>query len=94
MKDYLIPWDKESEKYFRRLMKDRIVYIDNNKFTRAFGRRYPTLFDENQGYLDIGRIDRRNKSMIALRPGITLAPIQSPPTRITRIQKYKFFRIY
>lgn len=91
---YIKPWSKESENYFRRLAKDRIMYTDNIKFTRNFGRKYPSLFNKDTGVMDIGRIDKRKQSMIAIRPGMGIAPMEGPDWRrrkFTHFQVYKMF---
>jgi hypothetical protein len=69
-------------------MKDGVTYIDDVQLTRNFGRKYPDLFDENKGFLDIGKIDKRNKSMIVRRPNVGIVPI---PGR--KNQKFRFYKI-
>lgn len=88
---YISP-DTKYEKYFRRLIKDRIVYTDDIQFTRHLGRNYPALFDRDNGFLDIARIKKRQESVLILRPNTGLAPI-TPPTSTNSRKKYKFFKI-
>ena len=87
---YIKPWSKESENYFRRLAKDRIIYTKDIEFTRTLGKRYPSLFEEDNGFLDIGRIKKTSSSMIALRPGNIIAP---KPNRRKFLQ-FDFYKIY
>ena len=86
----IYPWSEDVEKLFRRLAKDRIVYTDNSDFTRSLGRKYPGLFDEDNGFLDIGRIKKRRSSVIVLRPGNGIAP---KPCR-KKYMQFDFFKIY
>jgi hypothetical protein len=88
---YINP-DTKYEKYFRRLIKDRIAYTDDIQFTRQLGRKYPELFDKDNGFLDIARIKKRHESVLILRPNTGLAPI-TPPTSTSKYKKYKFFKI-
>lgn len=85
--------DKEYEKYFSRLLKDRVVYTNDIQFTRKISRKHPELFDKDKGFLDIARIKKRNESVLILRPYAGLAPI-SPPSSINSKKKYQFFRIF
>jgi len=82
------PWCKEAEDYFRRLAKDRVVYIKDTTFTRNFGRRYSKLI--NKDYLDIGRIDRKKESVITLRPGVNIEPLELNRKNL----KFKFNRLF
>ena len=93
MYDTITPWSKEAENYFRRLVKQKVIYTDDIHFTRTLGRKYPELFDENIGVMDIGRIEKRNKSMIAIRPGITIVPIKQENWRKRRYTPFKFFKL-
>ena len=83
------PWNEKSKNKIRQLAKDGIIYTNDINFTRTIGRRYPQLFDENNGFLDIGRIGKRNKSMIAKRPNVSIIPIIKP-----RTTKFKFYKIF
>lgn len=90
---FVKPWCKEAENYFKRLAKDRIAYVDDIKFTRNLGHKYPELFDEINGFMDIGRIDKRRKSMIALRPGNVIVPIKENDCRRRKFTPFKLFKI-
>ena len=89
---FVKPWNKEAERIFRQLAKDQRAYTKNNKITRKLGRSYPELFDN--GFMDIGRIDRKNESIIVLRPGIGIAPVPPKPSIPSKFLKFQFFRIY
>ena len=85
----MTPWDEKSKKKCFQLVKDGIIYTNDIQFTRTIGRRYPQLFDEKLGFLDIGRIGKRNKSMIAKRPNVSIIPIIQP-----RRTKFRFYKIF
>jgi len=89
---YIKPWSKEAEGILRRLSKDTKAYVDDPVFTRSFGRKYPELFDEHYGCMDIGRIDKRRKSIIALRPDFVLVPIPPPDYRKRKFTYFQFFK--
>jgi hypothetical protein len=88
---YIKPIDKY-DKYFRRLLKSHRVDIDDISIVRNMPRKYPELFDKNNGFMDIGRIDRTRTSMLVLRPNTGIAPIYPPSSK--KGIKYKFFRIF
>jgi len=85
--------ETEYDKYFKRLLKDRVSYIEDINITRNLGKKYPDLFDEDNGFMDIARIKKRNVSALVLRPGAGLAPM-TPNSSTNRKKKYKFFRIF
>ena len=85
----LYPWNEKAEKYLRRLAKDRILYTNDIEFTRTLGRRYPNLLKADDGFLDIGRIERRHSSMIAIRPGSGIAPKREN----RKFLQFDFFKI-
>ena len=93
MYDYISPWSEYSRKKLLQITKDRIVYTGNVQFTRNFGRKYPWLFDEKTGYMDIARIDKRRESVIVLRPNCGLAPIPGPPS-MPKSLKFRPFKIF
>ena len=84
------PKTKEIERLFRRLSKVKIDYTDDIHMTRKLGRNFPDLFDEEFGFLDIGRIEKRNKSMIALRPNVVVIPKKSRGKYL----RFEFNRIF
>lgn len=90
---YVKPWSKDAEKCFRDLVRERVAYTDNIMFTRSFGRRHPELTDKNNGFIDIARIDKRNKSVVTLRPHVSLIPIQTRSGR-SEIKKFRFYKIF
>lgn len=90
---FVKPWSKEAENCFRRLVKDRVVYTDDISFTRKLGRAYPELFDKTKGVMDIGRIEKRKESIIAIRPGNTLIPLGELDCRKRKFTSFKFFKI-
>lgn len=87
------PWDDFDKNVFRRLTKDRVFYTDNPKLTRNLGRRYPSLFDEDSGFMDIGKINKRNKSMVALRPNCSIIPIPGSTSNPKNF-RFKFYKIF
>lgn len=90
---FVKPWSKEVEKYFKRLAKDRLFYTKDINFTRNLGRKYPELFDKNNGFMDIGRIEKRNESIVVVRPGSIVVPLEEPDWRRRKFTKFKFFKI-
>ena len=91
-KMYIKP-DSKYDKYFQRLLKDRVVYTNDINFTRQLGRKYPDLFDKNNGFMDIARIKKHHESVIVLRPYAGLAPIYSS-NGTNKKKKYHFFKIF
>lgn len=85
------PWNKESEMYFKRLVKWPNVEINDVTFTQQFGRRHPELIDN--GYVGIGRIKKKRRSVLYRPEGIEIIPIQSPDWRRRKFTKFKFFKI-
>jgi hypothetical protein len=91
------PWNKESERVLNQIAKDGKAYTSNMQFTRAFGRKHPTIFDKNNGYLDIARIDKRGESVILPRSDIRLIPLEEYPSDEIKLRfkkKYGFVRIF
>jgi len=91
------PWNKESERIFEQMAKDGKAYTTNEIFTRAFGRRHPTIFNKDNGFLDIARIDKRRESVILPRSGIRVIPLPDRPGEAVKLQfkkKYGFVRIF
>lgn len=91
------PWSKESEKILNQIAKDGKAYTSNIQFTRAFGRKHPSIFDKDNGYLDIARINKSNKSVILPRSDIRLIPLEefsSDEIRLRFKKKYGFVRIF
>ena len=87
------PWNDDIRKKLQQIMRDGVTYVDDVKITRSFGRRCPDLFDENNGFLDIGKIDKRNKSMIVKRPNVGIMSIPGSPTAPKRL-KFRFYKIF
>jgi len=91
------PWNKESERVLNQIAKDGKAYTANEMFTRAFGRKHPTIFDKNNGFLDIARIEKRRESVILPRNGIRLIPLEEFPSDAVKLRfkkKYGFVRIF
>ena len=86
------PFDKEMKRILDQLQKDRNAYTSDIKLTRKMGKKYPELFDENIGLMDIGRIEKTRKSVITLRPGAMILPLPPPPTRPSSF-KYRVYKI-
>jgi len=70
-------------------MRDGVVYTDDILFTRKFGRRYPQLFDPQNGFADIAKVNKSNKSVIIKRPNVKIVPI---PGR--KKAKFRFYKIF
>jgi len=81
------PWDKESERILNQIVKNGKAYTSNNQLTRTFGRRFPDLFDKNNGFLDIARIEKRRESVIIPREHVNIVPI---PERSGEAVKLRF----
>ena len=91
------PWNKESERILEQIAKDGKAYTTNEMFTRAFGRKHPNIFDKDNGFLDIARIDKRKQSVILPRSDIRLIPLPDRPSEAVKLQfkkKYGFIRIF
>lgn len=89
------PWDKESERILNQIVKNGKAYTSNNNFTRMFGRKYPDLFDKNNGFLDIARIEKRRESVIIPRDNVSIIPISERTSRATGLRfpkKFGFFK--
>jgi uncharacterized membrane protein len=83
---FVKPWDEKSRNILDRLTKDRIVYINDPVTPRIFGRKYPSLFDENNGFADIGFIKRRKESIFVLHSNVDIMPIHTKKS-----VSYRFF---
>lgn len=90
---FVKPWSKDAERCFRDLVKWRNAYVDDIKFTRNLGRTHPELTDKNNGFIDIGRIDKTNRSVVTLRKHVSLIPIESSSSR-SRNLKFRFYKIF
>jgi len=91
------PWNKESERILSQIAKDGKAYTNDMNFTRLFGRKHPQLFDKNNGYLDIARIDKRRESVILPRKDIRLIPLDEFPSEEIKLRfkkRYGFVRIF
>ena len=87
------PWNDEIRKKLQQLMKDGVVYTKDINFTRSMGRRYPELFDKDNGFLDIGLIGKTHRSMIVKRPNVGIMPIPGSLTQPNRL-RFKFYKIF
>ena len=91
------PWNKESERILNQIVRDGKAYTSNEMFTRAFGRKHPEIFDKNNGFLDIARIDKRRESVILPRRDIRLIPLEefsSEEVKLRFKKKYGFVRMF
>jgi len=91
------PWSKESERILNQIVKDEKAYTSNMQLTRAFGKKHPEIFDKDNGFLDIARIEKRNESIILPRSGIKLIPLEEFPSEEIKLRfkkKYGFIRIF
>lgn len=84
------PWDKETEKIFRRLSKYPVFETKNMQVTRCIGKRYPELI--HKGFIKIKRNDELHESAIYLPEGIGIAPIEKLNSRPSKFLKFGFFR--
>jgi hypothetical protein len=92
---YWTPWNKEVERLCDSLVKHKRAYTDDINITRMLGRRHPDLFDEHNGYFDIGRVRKTNKSIIVPRIGVEIIPFPEPDSesiKLRRKKKYGIFR--
>ena len=91
------PWDKESERILNQIVKNGKAYTNNNQFTRTFGRKFPDLFDKNNGFLDIARIEKRRESVILPRDNVNIVPIpdfDSDAVKLRYPKKFGFFKTF
>jgi len=91
------PWDKESERILNQIAKNGKAYTSNMQLTRNFGHKHPELFDKNNGFLDIARIEKRRESVILPRSDIKVIPLDEFPSDEVRLRfkkKYGFIRIF
>lgn len=79
---YIKPWNKESERILRHLTKNGKAWTKDVTLTRAFGRRCPEIIDND--FMDIGRIEKKNKSVFVLGEDIQIMPKRG---------KYFFYKI-
>ena len=79
---FVKPFNKEHEQIFRQLMRNNIAYTSDIKLSRSFGRHYPSIIDE--GFLDIARIGKKKRTIIASPPDIRIIP---------RRGRFYFYRI-
>ena len=90
---FVNPWNKESENVLRQLSKKRIAYTSNIELTRAFGRKYPQLVDDD--FLDIARIHKKNKSAFILPDDAYVVPKPPNPGSLhNKFLKYRFYKIF
>ena len=66
------PWCKEAENIFDRLSKDGIAYTSDIKLPREFGMKCKDLI--SGGFLDIARVERKQKSVFIKPPEIIIFP--------------------
>lgn len=86
----ITPWNKDVERLFDSIAKNQRAYVNDIKVTRSLGKKLPDLFDENEGFLDIGRIDKRRCSVVTPRIGVQIVPLNEPTSRINEMRRKKF----
>lgn len=92
----ITPWNKDVERLFDSIVKNQRAYISDVNLTRSLGRRLPDLFDENDGFMDIGRIGKTRKSVVVPRIGVQVVPLperSSYQTKLKRKKKFGIFRV-
>ena len=93
------PFNKEIEKIFDNIAKYDRAYTTDIKITRNLPRKYPVLFDEDNGFFEIFRNESIRKSVICPRNGIKCMPILEPDSKRIEhksniFKKYGIFRIF
>lgn len=92
----ITPWNKDVERLFDSIAKNQRAYVNDIKVTRSLGKKLPDLFDENEGFMDIGRIGKTRKSVVVPRIGVQVVPLpesDSESIKIRRKKKYGIFRV-
>lgn len=90
----ITPWNKDVERLFDSIVKNQRAYISDVNLTRSLGRKLPDLFDENDGFMDIGRIDKTRKSVVVTRIGVQVVPLPEPDSESIKIRRKKKYGIY
>ena len=90
--------NKKDEKIFYNIAKKDKAFIIDVSITRNLPRRYPSLFDKNNGFFEIYRSERNQKSVILPRDdSIKLIPITDPDSiriKSSRLRKFGVLRIF
>jgi len=88
---FVKPWDEKSKRIMDQIVKNGKAYTKDITVSRAFGRYYPELIDND--FLDIGRIDKKRETMFVTRPNVIVVPVSLPTSRKSKM-KYKFHKIF
>ena len=80
---FVKPWDEKSRKILDQLTRDGRAYTSDIELSRKFGRMYSELSE--QGFIDIARIERKQKTVFVTPPDIRIVPLKN--------KKYQFYRI-
>ena len=93
------PFSKEIERIFDNISKNNKAYVTDIRITRNLPRKYPVLFDEENGFFEIFRNESIRKSVICARDGIKCMPIFEPDSKRIEhkaniLKKYGIFRIF
>lgn len=57
-------------------------------------RKYPELFDDINGYLEIYRNDRSRQSVILPRLGVRIVPLPEPDSESLKVRRRKKYGVY
>lgn len=86
----ITPWCKDAEKIFDRLSRDQKAFTSDSSLTRLLPRKYPDLFNEQSGFLNIYRNERRRESVILPMPDVMIIPLPEPTSRINEMRRKKY----
>jgi hypothetical protein len=79
---FVKPWDEKSRKILEQLTRDGKTYTTDIEITRAFGRYFPEL--EDNEFLDIARVDRKKKTWFVAYPNVRV--------RSYKNKKFEFYK--
>lgn len=90
----ITPWNKDVEKLFDSIVKNQRAYVDDINMTRNLGRRLSDLFDKDNGYMDIARIEKTKRSVVIPRIGVQIVPLPEPDSESIKMRRKKKYGIY
>jgi len=90
----ITPWNKDVERLFDSIAKNQRAYVSDVNLSRSLGRRLPDLFDEHDGFMDIGRIGKSKKSVVVPRIGVQVVPLPELTSKSLKIRRKKKFGVY
>jgi hypothetical protein len=85
---FVKPWDEKSRKILDALTRDGRAYTTDIELSRKFGHRCSEL--STLGFLDIARIERKQKTVFVTPPEIKIIKIEKKKYGL----KYKFYRTF